>query len=109
MAAPRGRAFPKGQSGNPGGRPKRKPITDAILRELRVKGPNGKDSHLQLAVWKLVQLAIAGDVVAMKAVMDRVEGTPVQALEHTGAAGTALEFTIQIARPPAEDADAPDD
>lgn len=79
--------FKPGQSGNPGGRPKKRPITDAILKELRVKGPNGQDSHLQLAVWKLVQLAIAGDVAAFKELANRVEGTPVQPMEHSGPDG----------------------
>jgi hypothetical protein len=98
----------KGQSGNPGGRPKTKVVTEALARELRAKGPDGAQSNLQLAAWKMVQLAIAGDVAAFKEIANRLEGTPVQAVEHTGADGATMEFTIQIARPPSEADDADD-
>lgn len=100
--------FVKGQSGNPGGRPKTKPLTALILKELDKKAPGTKFRQGELAVWKLVQLAIAGEGWAIKEILDRVEGKAVQPLEHSGADGTGLEFTIQIARPPIEADDARD-
>jgi hypothetical protein len=87
----------KGQSGNPGGRPKSKPITEALLKELKAKGP-GKLSHTQEMAWRLVQLAIAGDVAAAKLVLSYVDGLPIQNVEVGGPDGQDLTFTIHIAR-----------
>jgi len=100
--------FQKGQSGNPGGRPKTKPLTALILKELGKKAPGTPFRQGELAVWKLVQLAMAGEGWAIKEVLDRVEGKAMQAVEHAGTAGAGLTFTIQIARPPSEEPDALD-
>jgi hypothetical protein len=100
MAAPRGKAFAKGQSGNPGGRPKTKAFTEALVRELHRKGPNDRTPNLEMLVWKLVQLGIAGDVAAIREIANRLEGTPVQAHEVSGPDGQA--FTLRIVRPHGE-------
>ena len=101
--------FQPGNRANPGGRPQTRPITAALLKELKSKGPNGKDTKLALMVWKLVQLALAGDVAAQKAIMDRIEGTAVQAVTHAGPDGGAVELVIRRVPGRADAGDAPAD
>ena len=60
--------FQPGQSGNPGGRPKKKPLTDAIMAEL------AKDDNLSEVAKKFVQMMKMGKVEAVKEVWDRLEG-----------------------------------
>lgn len=62
-----------GQTGNPGGRPKKR-VTEAYLEEL---------TETQLRAWakSIVGKAIAGDVAAAREVTDRVEGTAPKATE----------------------------
>ena len=75
-----GRPFPKGRSGNPGGRPKTREASELIRAMFKENGEkviknlyalcNGKDKRLRLA--------------AITAVLDRVLGRPLQAIEHSG-------------------------
>ena len=79
------RPFQAGQSGNPTGRPKRKPVTDAILAELaRQHGRNGK-TKLDAMVANMVALAINGRskeaVEAFKLILSYTDGLPVQTVE----------------------------
>jgi hypothetical protein len=70
-----------GQSGNPGGRPKRKLISEAVLAELeRPVGRSGR-TRAELLARKIVRLAIGGDVQAAKLVLAYTEGLPVQHLD----------------------------
>ncbi len=67
VAPPREGQWKPGQSGNPGGRPKWKPITEALQHLVDV------DVAAAIASKMLVR-AGAGDVSAFNAVMDRLEG-----------------------------------
>jgi hypothetical protein len=70
--------FTKGQSGNPGGRPKRDTsLTGMLRRELNRKGED-KIAHKTRIVAKLIELAKTGDVIALKYIFDRVDGRPIQ-------------------------------
>ncbi len=60
--------FQPGQSGNPGGRPKRKPISDAYADVLC------DSAKLKAFAKAVVDKAIAGDIQAAKEVADRLEG-----------------------------------
>lgn len=63
--------FEPGKSGNPGGRPKRgKIITDALVVKLR----QAEGSKLLALCDKLIELALDGEVSAIKEIFDRVEG-----------------------------------
>ena len=66
-----GRPFKQGQSGNPGGRPKSRALTDALEQTI--------DKH-ELGE-KLWALALKGDMQAIKYIYDRIEGTPTQRFE----------------------------
>lgn len=57
----------KGQSGNPSGRPRSKPITDELKRI-------GEEGGYEALAKKLFSKAIAGDVRAAQEVLNRVEG-----------------------------------
>jgi hypothetical protein len=70
QAPTRGRAFSKGISGNPGGRPKRLRDLEEAIREKHVGEP-------VLAVLdKLQAMATEGDVAAAKLYLERVVGPP---------------------------------
>lgn len=109
--------WPKGVSGNPGGRPKRKPITDAITEALdrlvvdHVKGEDygklpdrlktQKSTVAELIADRLISASLgkSGSVHAAKEIMDRVEGkVPIPVM---GVDGSPLELTIvsNMARP----------
>jgi hypothetical protein len=81
--------FKKGQSGNPGGRPKRGPLTDALAliadkktpEELLSKIPPSvakvlgkKPTLAQVLMFRLMYMAIAGDVGATRLIFERLEG-----------------------------------
>lgn len=91
----------KGQSGNPSGKPKRGPLTDALAliadkktpEELLAKIPPGvakvlgkKPTLAQILMFRLMYAAIAGDVGATRLIFERLEGK-VPAEIHTADTG----------------------
>ncbi len=79
------RPFQPGQSGNPTGRQKRKPVTEALLAELAKPQGRQDKTRLQAAVANLVTMMIRGRgkeaVEAFKLVMSYTDGVPVQVVE----------------------------
>lgn len=72
--------FAPGQSGNPGGKPKRaKLFTNALLASLKKTDEHDVEAIQRIAD-KLVELAESGDVPAIKEIADRVEGKVPQAI-----------------------------
>lgn len=75
-------AFEKGQSGNPGGRPKEKAFADALRlavnAEIEVEGE--KKKKLRVIAERLVAEAMAGEGWAVQQVADRLDGKPAQAV-----------------------------
>jgi hypothetical protein len=83
--------FEPGVSGNPGGKPKStKQFKDALL--LAVNRADGDKVKLAQIAEALVEKAIAGDVQAINAVADRLDGKPVQAI--AGDPENPLEFRL---------------
>ncbi|GHU98482.1 hypothetical protein FACS189483_06550 [Spirochaetia bacterium] len=75
--------FEPGQSGNPGGRPKRDTSLTGILRkELNKKGAD-KVAKKTRIVGKLIELADGGDLAAVKYVFDRIDGRTRETMEIT--------------------------
>lgn len=76
-------AWEPGKSGNPGGRPRRKPITDALMVELD-KAVRGGGTNAEKAAKHLVSLMFNKDprvaLEASKLVLAYVEGMPNQSL-----------------------------
>ena len=69
--------FKKGQSGNPGGRPKAI-ISDWLRHELTTLDSETQEEIAQKLARVLIQRALAGDVKAIQIIADRVEGRPAQ-------------------------------
>jgi len=73
--------FKPGQSGNPGGRPKKKPITEAYARLL---GNPSKADELAQAMFSE---ALSGNVQAAKELREGIEGKALQAIRMDGELG----------------------
>jgi hypothetical protein len=76
-------AFKPGQSGNPAGRPR-----DTITPYLRVRVQQvypGRDAttYGEMIANELIDLAVAGEIAAIREVCDRLEGKPRQAVDLT--------------------------
>ncbi len=70
-----------GQSGNPSGRPRRESLT-SVLRELADECPPGdKRTRSELLANKIFEIALGGDIVAIKAIYERIDGTPRQTIQ----------------------------
>lgn len=78
MARERGNPnWAKGVSGNPGGRPQRKDWAEALRIVGNEKGLDGK-RKLRLLAEKVYDLALAGDMEAVKEIGNRRDGRPKQ-------------------------------
>jgi len=79
------RPWPKGVSGNPGGRVKKQPITAELERLLGEEAPN-REGHTwaQVIAQALLEQASRGDVRAISELTNRLEGKPLQAVNVNG-------------------------
>lgn len=88
--------FQPGVSGNPGGRPRKKPLTEELERLLDEIDPTDKKhrrTYRKRIVEALAQQVIKkGNVAAFTEIADRVEGKVAQRQEHTGADGGPVVF-----------------
>jgi hypothetical protein len=74
--------WPKGESGNPGGRPKKKPITDELERLLQEQAPDASGRTWRAVIAEsLLRQAAKGDVRAISELTNRIEGKPLQAVQ----------------------------
>lgn len=77
--------WPKGLSGNPGGRPKRKPIEEELLRLIDERaGPKDGRTHARKIAEAVLKAAGQGNVKAFVAVAERVDGKVPQAVQLAG-------------------------
>lgn len=91
--------WPKGVSGNPGGRPTKKPITEELERLLAGEAPNGKGQTWATVIAEaLLHEASKGDVRAISELANRIEGKPLQALDVSGEGLGGLAERLQRAR-----------
>lgn len=89
----------KGQSGNPGGRPKRNETLTNILDELGNERPDmDNETRKRLLAHRLWELALTGDLAAMKYVYDRLDGTPTQSIAHQHSAPDDRSITVQFVK-----------
>jgi hypothetical protein len=69
--------FKKGQSGNPGGRPKKEfSITNALRELLGEQDPYAKIERYKVILGKAIEKAGRGDNDMIKYLINRLEGTP---------------------------------
>jgi hypothetical protein len=85
--------FKPGQSGNPGGRPKK---GESLTEILRAQGelPPGKTgkARKELIGEKLWRLALSGDKFAIRYVYDRLDGRSKETKEISGPDGAGIEI-----------------
>jgi hypothetical protein len=86
--------FQPGQSGNPGGRP-RKLVSDAYQRVLEQEATYGKQkgTGADLLAAKMWRQAMNGKIQAAVELADRVEGKAIQGHEVSGPGGGAIPLT----------------
>ena len=77
-----------GQSGNPGGRP-RKRLMDEALEDLLAR--NDSEAARDVAA-ALLKQARRGDIRAIQLIAERTQGKPMRAIEISGPEGGALEI-----------------
>lgn len=91
--------WPRGVSGNPGGRPKLNPLTEELERLLEQEVPNGNGQTWAFRIAKaLVVKAAKGDVRAINEIGNRLEGKPLQAIEMDVDATSTLGERLEKAR-----------
>jgi len=73
--------FQPGQSGNPSGRSKDKIWTDALRRAMLRKASGEDKQAIEKLADKCLELAMGGDVSALKEIGNRLDGMPVQSQE----------------------------
>lgn len=114
-----GKGFMPGQSGNPSGRPKRKPLTDAyaalldkpippdMARQLKL---DESTTYAQVIAMSLVREAVKGKVQAAAEVADRVEGRVMERVQVDHRGDPLAELLSEFKREYDEipKADAPD-
>lgn len=83
--------FKKGQSGNPAGRPKKGEALTDILKAFLDKKDGSKTRKQQL-VERLYDLAMAGEVSAMKYIFDRIDGKVPDKLEFPEGINVDIRF-----------------
>jgi hypothetical protein len=82
--AKRGRPFEPGTSGNPNGRPKAEVCLTALLRAaLAERDVEGKRTKARALIDSLVLQACEGNVRAIQAIFDRIDGLLVPFVEKT--------------------------
>ena len=83
---PKPGTYAKGQSGNPHGRPRKGMAIKDILYKIGVsKKDNKRTTVMEEMIKKVYEMALAGDIAAAKFVANRLEGTPMQHIDHTTA------------------------
>ncbi len=90
--------FKPGQSGNPGGRPKTKLITQAYRELLEQLDPKERKTLAQRLARKAVQQALKGNLAALKEITDRTEGKSVQPLSHSGLGSEPVAINVILGR-----------
>jgi hypothetical protein len=88
-------SFQKGISGNPGGKKKGRPWRDAIERALKRRIAENDLQGIDKLADALIDKGIAGDVIAIREIGDRLEGKPAQAVEHSGMIATTHEELLK--------------
>lgn len=66
--------FQPGQSGNPGGRPKRRPVTATILEEFQKLDDTSGEPVVRRLVRSMISEALNGNMTAARLLIERIEG-----------------------------------
>lgn len=72
--------FQKGETGNPKGRPKRDWTWTGLMEQVAEESSVDGKTKKEILINKLYELALSGDVVAMKEILNRMDGTPTKSI-----------------------------
>ena len=88
----------KGQSANPAGRPKKEHSLTHILEQIGSEPVDETGLTRKQALARLMwsKALDDGDMPAMKYIYDRIDGSPKQAVEMTGADGDPIEVVVKF-------------
>ena len=89
--------FPKGVSGNPNGRPKREWTWAGLIEDAMEEEDETGIPYKKIIARKLRLLAKAGDITAIKEVMNRMDGMPTQPTDLTSK-GEKLEGLVIVTK-----------
>jgi len=114
------RPFRKGQSGNPGGRPKNV-ISDASRDWLKLIDSRSGRSNAELIAQAIGKKALKGETAAYCALRDTTEGRPAQTQQHEIVSSNPVKVRVEapdliaairqiygLGTPPSDDSDKPD-
>ena len=88
---------PKGSRNNPGGRPKLKPWTEALRLIANEPTDDCKSTKkLRRLAEVTYQMALAGDIQAIREFGNRLEGTPMQGIEISGPDGDDIRIIKRL-------------
>ena len=88
--------FKPGQSGNPGGRPKSKQITQAYQELLETVDRKSGKTWAQIIAENIVKEALNNNLAAVKEITDRTEGKAAQAVVVGGVGGGPMQIKVII-------------
>lgn len=88
------RPFRKGQSGNPGGRPKQL-ISEASRDWLKQIDPNTGRSNAEMVALALGKRALKGETNAYCALRDTTEGRPAQVQQHEIVSNDSVKVRVE--------------
>ena len=80
-----------GETRNPGGRPKRKPFLEAIIKHMEEH-----PEDVPAAIKSAFQQSKRGSIAHLRELADRTDGPVKQQIEHTGEDGGPVEHTIRF-------------
>lgn len=84
-----GRPFKKGQSGNPKGRPKGTFSLTTELKKQLAENPSAKEAIIE----RVLDMAVDGDLDAVKMVWERTDGRPKQEVAATVVTHTPVDLS----------------
>jgi hypothetical protein len=92
-----GNRFPKGETGNPNGRPKLTKLTEALREQLAEAMPGADEQTIAEEIAKtLIRLALSGDIAAIRECFDRAEGKAPLTLDVGNKDGEPLLITFSF-------------
>jgi hypothetical protein len=94
--------FTKGHSGNPDGRPPKSQALAEVMRakleeERQVIGKDGQKKKLKIKdifTQKVINLALEGDMQAMKLIWNYIDGMPKQAIDLEASGDISIKVNI---------------
>jgi hypothetical protein len=102
-------AFPKGVSGNPGGKKQGRPWRDAIERAVARRQGKTDLKGIDDIADSLLDAAAAGDMQAVREFGDRMDGKAPQSIDHSGVIATTHEEYLKQLDSLPDDADGESD